>query len=584
MVCCVVDCPNKTTTSSKCRSFSFPSTYYTSIKLRELSKKRRDAWVKALRITKPNTKVLNRQTVCYRHFVKGFPAKLTQETDPDWVPSQLLGNGENTICVQEVRKLKRKEKVKVQPVNLYADESLEISDSESFDGNCNDYDEPNMEYVPVTSMPEVRSLNTARNQAQQAKVHTMILNPSKAGTPPSPIKGGSFVGGINRVTYLHNRNSIQNEVSLEKLKLELLNKEDIIYRLRLKEKEDEEKYKNTCNNYELQVRTFTLDINRLKIKLRLHDISFEGLKTDDVKVKNLTGLPNFAVLQRLFDVVKEDLNSQTKTKLTKFDSFVVTLMKLRLDLPISYLSYVFGESAVLLSRLYRENLLTMNVKIGPLVKWPDDEALLASTPNCFKEIMGEKCIILIHFLEIIIKNLSSAKTEVTLLKHKIKYLIAFTPAGEIIFVSQGFGSSVSDEDIIQNSGFFDKITENHIFLSVKEMFDDKQKDDEQIQQIKQFAKNSEDKVLDILRDNFRILFNPQAVNLNGEAYSEYTVRCCCALSNLQMPELIVIDTKQVAETVVVHTKTPQVAQKGSSIEVREINPPPVEEVIDLDID
>lgn len=432
---------------------------------------------------------------------------------------------------------KRHITVDTSEIAHYADENLEVSSGESFSGDF-DYDEPNMIFEQVTSTASVPSPSTS-----QAKIQKIILNMPQQNIENSP----------ETDHFQSCQTSMSNEFALEKLKSDLKHKEEIIKSYEKKEKQNEEQFRNMINTYEKKLKDCYSEITALKFKLQLKDLSFENLKINDKKVQELTGLTNFELLNKLFEVIKPNLSDYKEKGLSKFDCFVVTLSKLRLDLPISYLSYVFGVDTCVMSKMYRETLQMMNWKIGPLVDWPDDQTLLKNTPNCFKEVMGDKCIILIHFLEIIVKNLRT-NSNIQYVKHKLRYLIAFTPGGEIIFVSKGFGSTATDEDIIKESGFFDKVTENHVFLSVKEMFEQKQKDDQQIQSIKQFAKHTEDKVLDLLKDNFRILFNRQTANSNGELYSEYTVRCCCALANLQMPEMIVAYAKEDNDTVVVHSK------------------------------
>ncbi|KAH7978065.1 hypothetical protein HPB49_004353 [Dermacentor silvarum] len=55
-----------------------------------LSTKRRSLWL--ARIKRANLDIANRNLrACGAHFIAGKPAKLLDETDPDWAPSLLLG-------------------------------------------------------------------------------------------------------------------------------------------------------------------------------------------------------------------------------------------------------------------------------------------------------------------------------------------------------------------------------------------------------------------------------------------------------------------------------------------------------------
>ncbi|XP_055917913.1 uncharacterized protein LOC129950114 isoform X2 [Eupeodes corollae] len=547
MVCCVVGCPNKLNIQRKC--FTFPRTSYKSRELYELAKRRLSAWIKALRITSATIEILYLQRVCFRHFIKGRPASLTDESNPDWIPSRFLGVGANRVCEIALKRKCNLSKKHAQIIhsNLHVpesiqisetlEESLEIGENERFGGDGIDYDEPNMEFVPVASTSKVRPfLNTCQNDStSQSGVEKKIPKPIRRITKNRELGVKKSIADSNKVYIPANSCSLeqtikQNQIYLQTLKRELKNKEEIIEMYEKKRKDFETRHNASTYSYETSIKELELKVKELKTKLRIHDVSFEALQNDNEKVLNLTGLPNFELLNKLYEVIEGDLNENSKTRLKKFDSFVISLMKLRMDLPISYLSYVFGMSPLTISRFYRDSLAIMNLKLGPLVKWPDDEALLASTPSCFKEIMGNKCIVLIHFLEVLIKNLKPPVKGLQSVNHTI---------------------SVTNESIIEKSGFFDKITEQHIVLSVKDMFEESQKDNEQIQSIKHMAKKTEDKVLDMLKDNFKILFNRQPVNGHGEIYSEFTVRCCCALANLLVPELLDSDGKEIEETVVV---------------------------------
>ena len=72
-------------------------------------------------------------------------------------------------------------------------------------------------------------------------------------------------------------------------------------------------------------------------------------------VKFYTGLPNFEVLQTVFDFVAPPATH--RTKLTPFQEFALTLIKLRLDLPFQDLTYRFGLSVTTVSHIFPSGLL-----------------------------------------------------------------------------------------------------------------------------------------------------------------------------------------------------------------------------------
>ena len=64
--------------------------------------------------------------------------------------------------------------------------------------------------------------------------------------------------------------------------------------------------------------------------------------------------------------------------LTKFQQLLLTLMRLRLNLPVQDLAYRFGIHASTVSRTFQACIQT-------IVHWPDRENLLLTMPICFKE-------------------------------------------------------------------------------------------------------------------------------------------------------------------------------------------------------
>ena len=69
----------------------------------------------------------------------------------------------------------------------------------------------------------------------------------------------------------------------------------------------------------------------------------ENFQDDDKKVKYYTGLPNYSILNALYEYLIEDLklpNVITSAKKSVFEQFVMVLMKLRLNLGDQDLAYI----------------------------------------------------------------------------------------------------------------------------------------------------------------------------------------------------------------------------------------------------
>uniref|UniRef100_A0A3Q2X6M0 Transposase Helix-turn-helix domain-containing protein n=1 Tax=Haplochromis burtoni TaxID=8153 RepID=A0A3Q2X6M0_HAPBU len=109
------------------------------------------------------------------------------------------------------------------------------------------------------------------------------------------------------------------------------------------------------------------------------------LKDDTEKVRYYTGLHCYAVLMSLFNTVKDFL--PISKKLTGFLMLLITLMRLRLDLPVQHLCHLFDVSHKTLSSVFADTIDVLYARLGALVHWP--ERHLAIIVDCF-EIRTER--------------------------------------------------------------------------------------------------------------------------------------------------------------------------------------------------
>ncbi|XP_025764151.1 uncharacterized protein LOC112847211 [Oreochromis niloticus] len=184
-----------------------------------------------------------------------------------------------------------------------------------------------------------------------------------------------------------------------------------------------------------------LEENRLlRSQLQKTELNENFLKDDTEKVRYYTGLHCYAVLMSLFNTVKDFL--PVSKKLTGFQMLLLTLMRLRLDLPVQHLCHLFHVSHKTLSSIFADTIDVLYARLGALVHWPERHCLQATMPPQFTETFGKRVAIIVDCFEIRTERPSNLKARAQTYSHykgthTIKYLIGITPQGAISFISRG---------------------------------------------------------------------------------------------------------------------------------------------------
>ena len=162
-----------------------------------------------------------------------------------------------------------------------------------------------------------------------------------------------------------------------------------------------------------------------------------------------------------FEHVSPHVTRKTQS-LSRFQEFVMVLMKLRLNVPLQDLAYRFMVSVPTVSRIFSSWMVVMDTRLFPLVSWPDREQLWKTMPMCFQYAFGRKVTVVIDCFEVFIERptnlLARAETFSSYKHHNtIKILIGITPQGTVSFVSQAWGGRTSDKYLTENCGFLDHL-------------------------------------------------------------------------------------------------------------------------------
>ena len=146
-------------------------------------------------------------------------------------------------------------------------------------------------------------------------------------------------------------------------------------------------------------------------------------------------------------------------------------MKLRLNLKMQDLGYLFGISVSRVSQIIQAGLPEIAEKLLFLLRWPDREEIIRTLPNVFKSSYRfKKCRVIIDCTEIFIergRNLNLRALTWSNYKHHntFKILVGITPVGAISFVSKAFGGRISDKVITNKSGFLNLLEHGDLVLA-----------------------------------------------------------------------------------------------------------------------
>ena len=77
----------------------------------------------------------------------------------------------------------------------------------------------------------------------------------------------------------------------------------------------------------------------------------------------------------LFNNLEQYIPYGPVSKLSKFQKLILVLMKLRLHVPVIDIGYRFSISPSTVSKIFKDMLHVLFVRLSPLVRWPDRDIL-----------------------------------------------------------------------------------------------------------------------------------------------------------------------------------------------------------------
>jgi hypothetical protein len=141
------------------------------------------------------------------------------------------------------------------------------------------------------------------------------------------------------------------------------------------------------------------------------------------KLTYYTGLPNLQVFLLVLAEMNEYLDTIKIKKLSNFQKLLIVLMKLRLNLDYTDLSYRFNVRISSLSKLFKEVVIGLEHAFCDFIHWPDQKILRTMMPTEFKARFGDKVSVIIDCFEIRIQKPTMLNAQIYSLK---KYVVRIT--------------------------------------------------------------------------------------------------------------------------------------------------------------
>nr|CAH7726050.1 unnamed protein product [Callosobruchus chinensis] len=215
---------------------------------------------------------------------------------------------------------------------------------------------------------------------------------------------------------------------------------------------------------------------KAKLQKRLTSFSFDEIKNNDKLVNMYTGLPNTYIFETTYSLFENiPLNyvqGWTVGKISKRDQFLLTLMKLRLNLLHNDLACRFNISQGTVINIvstwidaFHEILFCQLME-----NIPSRNKNKQCMPTCFST--STNCRIVLDCTEVKCVKASSLdkqKWQYSTYKHfnTVKGLVGVAPNGVVTFLSELYPGSVSDNKIVQDCAVLNKMVSGDLILADK---------------------------------------------------------------------------------------------------------------------
>lgn len=294
---------------------------------------------------------------------------------PDYVPNQFsfLKSPVKTKVKRDLIRYHRSEEIKAKRLKSTVSHAGSIMDVGDIEDSNSDDQEPNdtsvLDLQHRDSPGKVRMVNESQD-IDEDTTQQLQSSSDKTDSDNSYIHNGSTAHSQD---YLKEQQTANSQDYLEE-------KQTVV-----------EPFVNDCIQQEPTVlsdelQTNSKDMNEKGVQVDNTHLEFneQSLQKDDKKVNFYMGLPNYATLKLVTELVTSGIEPN-RGVLTAFQEICLVLMKLRLDLEERDLAYRFGISQPTVSRVFRKWMAIMGKRLQPLIYWPERAELKETMPVAFRK-------------------------------------------------------------------------------------------------------------------------------------------------------------------------------------------------------
>ncbi|XP_070184167.1 uncharacterized protein [Littorina saxatilis] len=190
-------------------------------------------------------------------------------------------------------------------------------------------------------------------------------------------------------------------------------------------------------------------------------LCIDSIKHSDKFVHHYTGLESYSIFQHALWSLGENINclkyaySKSCACLSVENQFLLMLVKLRQHYPHIELARMFGVSEFTVQNVFVTWVNFCYLQWGEINWWPDRHLVTHFCPTDFK-LKFPTTRVIVDATEVRVKqpsNPRAQKASFSTYKHgnTVKVLVGVTPSGLTSYVSDAYGGSTSDRQIVERS-------------------------------------------------------------------------------------------------------------------------------------